>query len=79
MSEKVITQKGSFKVEVEAGKSYYWCACGKSATQPFCDGSHAGSEYSPIKFEATETKTVGFCGCRHSGKLPMCDGTHRTL
>ncbi len=79
MSEKVITQKGSFKVEVEAGKSYYWCACGKSAKQPFCDGSHAGSEYSPIKFEATETKTVGFCGCRHSGKLPMCDGTHRTL
>lgn len=79
MSEKVITQKGSFKVEVEAGKSYYWCACGQSANQPFCDGSHAGSEYTPIKFEATETKTVGFCGCRHSGKLPLCDGTHKTL
>lgn len=79
MSEKVITQKAPFGVEVEAGKSYYWCACGKSANQPFCDGSHAGSGFSPIKYEATETKKVHFCGCRHSGKLPMCDGTHKSL
>ncbi len=81
MSEKVITQKAPFRVEVEAGKSYYWCACGKSATQPFCDGSHAGSGISPIKYEATETKAMGFCGCRHT-KNPngvQCDGSHKAL
>ena len=79
MTEPVITQKAPFGVEVEAGKSYYWCACGKSATQPFCDGSHKGSGISPVKYEATETKKVHFCGCRHSHNLPLCDGTHKSL
>ncbi len=79
MTEPVITQKAPFGVEVEAGKSYYWCACGKSATQPFCDGSHKGSGISPMKYEATETKKVHFCGCRHSHNLPLCDGTHKSL
>jgi CDGSH-type Zn-finger protein len=79
MTEPVITQKAPFGVEVEAGKSYYWCACGKSATQPFCDGSHKGSGISPMKYEATETKKVYFCGCRHSHNLPLCDGTHKSL
>lgn len=79
MTEPVITQKAPFGVEVEAGKSYFWCACGKSATQPFCDGSHKGSGISPMKYEATETKKVHFCGCRHSHNLPLCDGTHKSL
>jgi CDGSH-type Zn-finger protein len=79
MTEPVITQKASYPVEVEAGKSYFWCACGKSATQPFCDGSHAGSEFRPVKYEATESKVVKFCGCRHTGGVPVCDGTHKTL
>jgi CDGSH-type Zn-finger protein len=79
MSEPVIAQKAPYRVEVEAGKSYYWCACGKSANQPFCDGSHKESGMSPVKFEATETKPVFFCGCKHTASPVMCDGTHHKL
>jgi CDGSH-type Zn-finger protein len=64
---------------VEAGKSYYWCACGQSKNQPFCDGSHKGSSFTPVKWDATESKTVYFCGCKHSGKGALCDGTHNKL
>lgn len=76
MTSPTIPQKAPYPVAVEAGKSYFWCACGRSARQPFCDGSHKGSSFSPVKFEATESKTVYFCGCKHSGKAPLCDGTH---
>ncbi|MBL9036785.1 MAG: CDGSH iron-sulfur domain-containing protein [Rhodospirillaceae bacterium] len=79
MAEPVIAQKSPFKVEVVKGKSYFWCACGRSKNQPFCDGSHKGSEFSPIKHEATEDKTVFFCGCKHSARKPFCDGTHSRL
>ena len=79
MSDPTIAQNSPYPVEVEAGKSYYWCACGKSASQPFCDGSHKGTDFTPIKFEATETKKVHFCGCKHSAVPVLCDGTHRTL
>lgn len=65
-----------FAVDVEAGKKYFWCACGLSATQPFCDGSHKGSEFSPMKYEATESTTVFFCGCKSTLNPPMCDGSH---
>ena len=63
MSEPTIAQKGPYPIEVEAGKSYYWCACGLSANQPFCDGSHKATDLTPVKFEATESKTVYLCGC----------------
>jgi len=79
MSEPTIAQKAPYPVAVEAGKSYFWCACGKSATQPFCDGKHKGSEFTPVKYEAAETKTVYFCGCRHSSNPVLCDGTHKSL
>lgn len=79
MSEPVIAQKSPYAVEVEAGKSYWWCACGKSRTQPFCDGSHKGSEFSPVEYKAEATGTVYFCGCKHTADRPMCDGTHQTL
>lgn len=79
MSEPVIAQKGPCPVEVEASKTYYWCACGRSKNQPFCDGSHKGTEFTPMKYEATESKTVYFCGCKHSGNKPFCDGTHAKL
>jgi CDGSH-type Zn-finger protein len=79
MSEAQIAQKSPFKVDVVAGKSYFWCACGKSQSQPFCDGSHKGSGFAPVKFEATEAKTVFFCGCKHTAKPPFCDGTHSKL
>jgi CDGSH-type Zn-finger protein len=66
-------------VEVEAGQDYWWCACGKSATQPFCDGSHQGSEFSPLQFTALETKRVFFCTCKRTAGAPLCDGSHKTL
>lgn len=79
MSEPVIAQKSPYAVEVEAGKSYWWCACGKSASQPFCDGSHKGSEFSPVEYKADQDGTVYFCGCKHTGNAPLCDGTHSSL
>jgi CDGSH-type Zn-finger protein len=74
-----IAQKSPYAVAVEAGKSYYWCACGQSKNQPFCDGSHKGSSFTPVKWDATESKTVYFCGCKHSGKGALCDGKHNKL
>lgn len=79
MSNGRSTQNSPYRIEVEAGKSYFWCACGQSATQPFCDGSHKGSEFSPVKYVAEKDGMVAFCGCRESARMPMCDGTHRTL
>lgn len=74
-----IAQKAPFKVELEAGKTYFWCACGKSANQPFCDGSHKGSAFVPTKFTAEEARTGWLCGCKHSANAPFCDGTHKGL
>ena len=79
MSESVVAQKAPYPVDVEAGKSYFWCSCGKSAKQPFCDGSHKGTDFNPLKFEATETKTVYFCGCKKTANSPLCDGAHKSL
>ena len=79
MTDPQIAQKAPFKVDVEAGKSYFWCACGRSQKQPFCDGSHKGTGFSSIKFDATAAKAVFFCGCKHSQKAPLCDGTHVNL
>ena len=74
-----IAQKGPYAVDLVAGKSYFWCACGQSKTQPFCDGSHKGSAFSPRKIEATETGTAYLCGCKHSANAPFCDGSHKSL
>jgi CDGSH-type Zn-finger protein len=74
-----IAQKAPFPVEVEAGKTYFWCACGQSANQPFCDGSHTGSAFSPVKFTADEAKRVWLCGCKQSANRPFCDGAHKSL
>lgn len=79
MAEPTIAQRSPFRFDVAAGKSYWWCACGRSKSQPFCDGSHKGSEFSPIQYDAAESKTVFFCGCKHSGGKPFCDGTHSRL
>jgi CDGSH-type Zn-finger protein len=79
MTEPTVAQKSPYPVEVEAGKSYLWCACGLSASQPFCDGSHKGSGFTPVKFDATESKTVYFCGCKHTAHPPFCDGSHAKL
>jgi CDGSH-type Zn-finger protein len=79
MSVPTIAQKGPYPVQVEAGASYYWCSCGLSKTQPFCNGSHAGSGLSPIKFETIETKTAYLCGCKSSKSGVFCDGSHTKL
>lgn len=75
----IIAQKAPYPVEVEAGKAYFWCVCGRSARQPFCDGSHKQTDLSPLKWEAAETKRVFFCGCKHSANAPLCDGSHKSL
>lgn len=79
MADPVIAQKGPYEVEVEAGKSYFWCACGRSATQPFCDGSHKGTGLSPVRYECRESCTAFFCGCKRTSDRPFCDGTHEGL
>jgi len=79
MTDPVIAQKAPIPVDVEAGKTYFWCACGKSAAQPFCDGSHKGSDFSPMKWTADESKKVFFCACKHTQGRPLCDGSHNRL
>lgn len=79
MDKPVIVQTSPIPIEVEAGTTYFWCACGKSKNQPFCDGSHKGSEFTPVKYEAEQAAKVYFCGCKYSQNAPMCDGTHKTL
>ncbi|HEY6334704.1 MAG TPA: CDGSH iron-sulfur domain-containing protein [Alphaproteobacteria bacterium] len=79
MAEPAIAQKGPFMIQVDLGKDYWWCACGRSKSQPFCDGSHKGSEFAPRKWTATESKAAYFCGCKHSAHAPFCDGTHSKL
>ena len=74
-----VAQKSPYPVEVEAGKSYFWCSCGQSSNQPFCDGSHKGSDFAPVKHTAEKDGKVFFCGCKHSGKGVLCDGSHSKL
>jgi CDGSH-type Zn-finger protein len=76
MTTPVRSADGPFKIEVEQGKTYYWCACGRSKSQPFCDGSHKDTDFTPVKFIAEESKTVYFCGCKATKNRPLCDGSH---
>lgn len=64
-------------IEVEAGKAYFWCTCGKSGKQPFCDGSHKGSEFSPMRWQAEEDGKKFFCACKQTDGQPFCDGSHK--
>jgi CDGSH-type Zn-finger protein len=75
----LIAQKGPYLVAVEAGKSYWWCACGRSQRQPFCDGSHKGTGFNPTEYRAATAQDVWFCGCKRSSDSPCCDGTHETV
>ncbi|MDR5654249.1 CDGSH iron-sulfur domain-containing protein [Ruixingdingia sedimenti] len=79
MSEPTIAQKAPFAMDVEEGKTYFWCACGKSSKQPFCDGSHKGTDFTPLKYTADKTGRAYFCGCKHTDKAPLCDGTHAKI
>ena len=79
MDKPVATQNAPMPVNVEAGKKYYYCTCGLSEKQPFCDGAHKDTSFTPTIYEAEESKTVYFCACRASKKGHLCDGTHKEL
>lgn len=79
MSAPTVASRTPIPVDVEAGKTYWWCSCGKSAKQPFCDGSHKGTEFVPQKFEAATTGKAWFCGCKQTANAPLCDGAHKKL
>lgn len=75
----IIAAKTPAKVELEAGKDYFWCRCGKSKSQPFCDGSHAGTDITPLKFTTEKSGPAALCQCKSSANAPFCDGTHASL
>ena len=75
----IIANVKPIKVELEAGKNYFWCQCGLSQSQPFCDGSHAGTDIKPLRFTAEKTGAAGLCQCKSTANAPFCDGTHATL
>ena len=78
MEKPVIAQKKPYVIHEEPGTKF-WCACGRSKNQPYCDGSHKGTGISPVKVEIKEAKKIAWCGCKHSEKGPFCDGSHRHL
>ena len=80
MSEQpAIGGRAPLPVEVIAGEEYWWCACGRSKSQPFCDGSHEGTGFEPTQFIAPESKRVFFCTCKRTKTMPLCDGSHKEL
>jgi CDGSH-type Zn-finger protein len=79
MADALSPQMQPYEVPVEAGRKYAWCACGRSATQPYCDGSHKETGFKPVVFTAERSETIFLCGCKRTGQRPLCDGTHATL
>lgn len=76
MSDATNPQNAPYAVAVEADEEYYWCSCGLSKNQPYCDGSHQTTRFQPVTFTAEKTETVYLCGCKKSQTAPFCDGTH---
>lgn len=78
-AKPTIAQKNPIKVPVEAGKTYHWCACGESGNQPMCNGSHRGTEFTPLAWTAEKSEDKWFCACKHTHAAPFCDGSHKAL
>ncbi|WP_026210890.1 CDGSH iron-sulfur domain-containing protein [Flexithrix dorotheae] len=78
MNQPKIAQKVPYVMDIEPG-TYFWCACGESKKQPYCDGSHKGTDFRPVKETVEKKKRVAWCGCKHSQKAPFCDGSHSKL
>lgn len=76
MAKPLVAQKKPCIVELEAGRQYWWCACGRSGNQPWCDGSHQGTGIEPLGFVADRSGKRGLCGCKGTATPPFCDGTH---
>lgn len=79
MSEPIAAQTKPYPVDLEAGRQYAWCACGRSANQPYCDGTHKTFGLAPVVFRAEKSGQAFLCGCKRTGNRPYCDGTHKTL
>ena len=77
--EAVVAKKGPFGVVVEKGKTYWWCACGRSQSQPFCDGSHRETTMKPLQFAAESNGSAMLCQCKQTANPPYCDGSHKEL
>ncbi len=79
MTEPTIASKEPIAVDLQAGETYHWCSCGLSQKQPFCDGSHKDTEFTPLAYTAEETKTAYLCACKRTKGQPFCDGSHKDL
>ena len=77
--DRVVAQKGPYQIDLTEGKAYFWCRCGRSQKQPFCDGAHKGTGIDPMRYVATATGTVNVCGCKATDDEPFCDGSHNML
>jgi CDGSH-type Zn-finger protein len=79
MTDPVVAGKDPVEVDLEAGTSYWWCACGRSKNQPWCDGSHAGTDIQPKEFRVDSSGKYWLCSCKHTANAPFCDGAHELL
>ncbi len=79
MNDPVVAAKEPVAVEVVEGESYWWCACGRSKNQPYCDGSHEGTGFEPVEYVAPRSRRLLLCQCKRTSRPPICDGSHDAL